>query len=88
MVYEIDDVNKKVTFQTASLPIEELIKYMEKLKPSFPDIRTWQVDFKAPTEDPPAAPISVQDENEVPEKPEHPDFDFNNNSLSDDEAKV
>jgi len=79
MRYQIDEKNKKITFECEILVLVELAKYMDKLLPVYPDVKTWsiasQVSFSQ------AEPVVELFNEEAPEKPEDPGFDFNENTL-------
>ena len=81
MRYQIDEQTKKITFECATLNLVELMKHVEKLTPSYPDIKTWSFANQESFSTVGIEEVAIEDL-EVPEKPEEPDFDFDENMNS------
>lgn len=86
MRYIIDEENKKITFECEVLVLVELAKCMDKLVPVYPDIKKWSIASQESFSQ--SESITEHFTEDVPEKPLTPDFDFDNNSLPEDEGHV
>jgi len=74
MRFQVDEEKKEIMFLTASFPIDEIGKYLDKLEPLYPDVRKWAITIG----------VAIDT---TPEKPEFPDFNFDKNTLPDGENK-